>query len=78
LKDQGVLGMTVEKFWEHNDKDYNKFEYGKPRVTKLAHIELLWPTRRLHKWDYLACVYVACNLSKVMFLKRYSRVKVLI
>jgi hypothetical protein len=34
LKDLGVLGMTVEKFWEDGDRDYNLFEYGKPLVTK--------------------------------------------
>jgi hypothetical protein len=27
LKDLGILGMTIEEFWEDGDKDYNEFEY---------------------------------------------------
>jgi hypothetical protein len=34
LKDLGIPGMAAEKFWEDGDKDHNKFEYGKPLVTK--------------------------------------------
>jgi hypothetical protein len=56
LKDLGILGMTVEEFWEDGDKDYNEFEYGKPLVTKQVHENLMWPLRRLHEWYYLACV----------------------
>jgi hypothetical protein len=42
LKDLGILGMTVEKFWEDDDKYYNEFEYGKTLVRKQAHAKLLW------------------------------------
>jgi hypothetical protein len=34
LKDIGIGGMTIEKFWEDGNIDYNEFEYGKPLVTK--------------------------------------------
>jgi hypothetical protein len=80
LKDLGVLGMTVEKFWEGSDKDYMEFEYEKPLDTKQAHTKLSWTMKRLHEWYYgiILHVYVACNLSNVVFLKRFSRVKVLI
>jgi hypothetical protein len=56
LKDLGVPGMTVEEFWEDNDKDYNEFEYGKPLVTKQVHAQLPWTMRRLDEWYYLPCV----------------------
>jgi hypothetical protein len=59
LNDIGVLGMTVEEFWEDDGKDYNLFEYGKPLVTKQAHTKLSWAIRRLHEWYYLACL---CDL----------------
>jgi hypothetical protein len=52
-------------------------EYGKTLVTKQAHTKLSWPMRRLHKWYYLVCVCVTCNLSIVLFLKQFSRVQVL-
>jgi hypothetical protein len=41
LKDLGILGMTVEEFWEDSDKDYNEFEYGKSLVTKQVHAKLM-------------------------------------
>jgi hypothetical protein len=56
LKDLGVLGTTVEEFWENSDKDYNEFEYGKLLVIKQAHTKLAWSMRRLHEWYSLACV----------------------
>jgi hypothetical protein len=34
--------MTVEEFWEDDDKDHNKFEYGKPLVTKEVHAKSMW------------------------------------
>jgi hypothetical protein len=40
LNDLGVLGTTVEEFWENSDKDYNEFEYGKLLVIKQAHTKL--------------------------------------
>jgi hypothetical protein len=52
--------MTVEEFWEDDEKDYNEFEYGKPLVTIQLHTNLMWPLRRLHEWYYLACV---CGLQ---------------
>jgi hypothetical protein len=42
LKDLGIPGMTVEEFWEDCDKDHNKFEYGKPLVTKQVHAKSMW------------------------------------
>jgi hypothetical protein len=60
LKDLGIPGMTIEEFWKDSDKDHNVFEYGKPLVTKQAHIKLSWPMRRVHEWYYLACV---CGLQ---------------
>jgi hypothetical protein len=49
FKDLGILDMTVEEFWEDEDKDQNELEYGKPLVTKQAHAKLLW-SMRLHEW----------------------------
>jgi hypothetical protein len=77
LKDLGVPCMTVEESWEDGDKDYTLFEYENLLVTKQANTKLLWIMRRLHKW-YILHVYVACNLSKILFLKGSSRVKDLI
>jgi hypothetical protein len=48
--------MTLEEFWEDDDKGYNKFEYGEQLVMKQVHAKLMWPLRRLHKWYYLVCV----------------------
>jgi hypothetical protein len=56
LKDIGIPGMTVEEFWEDDDKDYNEFEYGKPLVTKQVHAKLMWPLRRLHECLVLSCM----------------------
>jgi hypothetical protein len=56
LKDLGIPGITVEEFWEDNDKYHNEFEYEKPLVTKQVHGTLMWPLRRLHELYYLACV----------------------
>jgi hypothetical protein len=49
LKDLGIPGMTIEKFWKDGDKDYNEFEYGKLLVTKQVHGKLMWPLKRLHE-----------------------------
>jgi hypothetical protein len=59
LKDLGIPGMTIEEFWEEDDKYYNEFEYRKSLVTKQVHAKLMCPFRRLHKWYYLACVWLA-------------------
>jgi hypothetical protein len=53
LKDLGVLGRTIEEFWEDSHKDYKEFEYGKSLVTKQAHTKLSWSMRRLNDWYYL-------------------------
>jgi hypothetical protein len=49
LKDLGIPGMIVVEFWEDSDEYHNKFEYGKPLVTKQSHAKLLWPVRRLRE-----------------------------
>jgi hypothetical protein len=41
LEDLALDGMTVEEFWQHDDKDYKKFEYGKPLVLKHVHQKLM-------------------------------------
>jgi hypothetical protein len=57
LEDLTVEGMTVKEFWEHGDKDYRKFEYGKLIVPKHVHLKFLWILQKFHEWYYLACVY---------------------
>jgi hypothetical protein len=42
LKDLALEGMTVEEFWQHGDKDYREFEYGKPLILKHVHLKLSW------------------------------------
>jgi hypothetical protein len=49
LEDMTVEGMTVEEFWQHGDRDYWEFEYGKPLVSK-----------HVREWYFLACV---CELN---------------
>jgi hypothetical protein len=46
LEDLTVEGMTVEEFWQHGDRDYWEFEYGKPLVSK-----------HVRERYFLACVY---------------------
>jgi hypothetical protein len=41
LADLAVLGMTII-FWQHGDKNYTKFEYGKLLVPKHDHVKLSW------------------------------------
>jgi hypothetical protein len=57
LEDLVVPGMTVKEFWQHGDKDYTEFEYGKPFVPKQVHVKLSWIKQKFHEWYYLACVY---------------------
>jgi hypothetical protein len=52
-----LVGMTVEEFGKHGDKDMQEFEYGKQLVPKHVHLKLLWIIQKLHEWYYLACVY---------------------
>jgi hypothetical protein len=55
--DLTLEGMTVEEFWQHSDKDYREFEYGKTLDPKHVRLKLLWIMWKLHEWYYLACVY---------------------
>jgi hypothetical protein len=57
LEDLTLVGMSVNKFWQHGDKDIREFEYGKLLVPKQVHRKLLWIMQKLHEWYYLACVY---------------------
>jgi hypothetical protein len=34
--------MTVEEFWQHDDKDYIEFEERKLSVPKQVHVKLPW------------------------------------
>jgi hypothetical protein len=74
LKDLGIPGMTVKQFWKDGDKDHNEFESGKLLVTKQVYAKLMWPSRRLHKWYYLACVcgsqFSKCCIPKAVFKSR--------
>jgi hypothetical protein len=40
LEDLVVSGTTVKEFWQHDDKDYTKFEYGKSLFQKHVHVNL--------------------------------------
>jgi hypothetical protein len=57
LEDLTLVGMSVEEFWHHGDKDIREFVYGKPLVLKHVHLKLQWIMQKLHEWYYLACVY---------------------
>jgi hypothetical protein len=57
LEGLALVGMSVEEFWQHGDKDIWEFEYGKPLVPKHVHIKLPWIMQKLYQWYYLACVY---------------------
>jgi hypothetical protein len=49
LEDLTLVGMSVEEFWQHDDKDIREFEYGKPLVPKHIHLKLSWIMKKLHK-----------------------------
>jgi hypothetical protein len=57
LEDLALVGMSVEEFWQHGDKDIWEFEYGKPLVPKYVNLKLTWIMQKLHEWYYLTCVY---------------------
>jgi hypothetical protein len=57
LEDLALEGMIVENFWQHDDKDYREFEYGKLFVPKHVHLKLLWIMMKFHEWYYLVYVY---------------------
>jgi hypothetical protein len=56
LDDLALVGMSVNFFWQHHDKDIQQFEYGKSLVPKHVHRKLPWIMQKLHEWYYLACV----------------------
>jgi hypothetical protein len=56
LEDLVVLGMTVKEFSQHDNKDYMKFEYGKPLVPKHVHVKFLFMMKKFRKWYYCTCV----------------------
>jgi hypothetical protein len=64
LKDLGILGMTVEKFWKDDDKYYNEFEYGKTLVRKQAHAKLLW------SYEEVARVVLSCMSMRLAIYRR--------
>jgi hypothetical protein len=57
LVDLSTPGLTVQEFWQHDDRDYKLFEYGKTLVPKQVHAKLSWPMKKFHEWYYFACVY---------------------
>jgi hypothetical protein len=57
LEDLTLVGMSVEEFWQHGDKDIWEFEYGKLLVPKHVYLKLPWIKQKLHEWYYLICVY---------------------
>jgi hypothetical protein len=48
LEDLVLVGMTVEEFWQHGDKDIHEFEYGKPLLLKHVDLKLPWIIQKLH------------------------------
>jgi hypothetical protein len=42
LEDLALVGMIIEEFWQHGDKDIREFEYGKSLVPKHVHLKLSW------------------------------------
>jgi hypothetical protein len=57
MDDLALVGMSVEEFWQHGDKDIREFVHGKPLVLKHVHLQLPWIMQKLHEWYYFACVY---------------------
>jgi hypothetical protein len=57
LENLVVSGMTIKEFWQHGNKDYTEFEYGKPLIPKHVHIKLFLIVQKIQKWYYLTCVY---------------------
>jgi hypothetical protein len=49
LEDLTLVGMIVEEFWQHGDKDIREFEYRKSLVPKHVHLKLLWIMQKLHE-----------------------------
>jgi hypothetical protein len=42
LEDLVVPGMIVKEFWQHDDKDYTEFEYGKSLVPRHVRLKFWW------------------------------------
>jgi hypothetical protein len=49
LEDLVFLGLTVKEFLQHGDKDYTKFEYGKPFILKHVHLKWSWIMQKIHE-----------------------------
>jgi hypothetical protein len=41
LVDLSTPGMTMQEFWQHDNRDYKLFEYEKPLVPKQVHAKLI-------------------------------------
>jgi hypothetical protein len=63
--------MAIEEFWQHGDKDYREFEYGKLLALKHVHLKFSWIMQKFHNRYYLACVYglnfVEAKISRDIF-----------
>jgi hypothetical protein len=46
LNDLGTPRMTLEEFWQDDDRDYVKFEYGKRLVPKQVRATFPWPMKK--------------------------------
>jgi hypothetical protein len=57
LEDLVVPGMTIKEFWQHDNKDYTKFEYEKLLVPKYVHVNFPFIIQKFHWCYYLAYVY---------------------
>jgi hypothetical protein len=56
LEDLALEGMTLEEFWQYDDKNYRKFEYGNSLVPKHVHLKLPLIMRKFHKLVVLSCM----------------------
>jgi hypothetical protein len=57
LEDLVVPSMTIKEFWQHGDKYYMEFEYGRSHVPKHVYLKFPWAMKKIHEWYYLTCVY---------------------
>jgi hypothetical protein len=58
MEELAIPGMTIKEFWQHHDKDYTEFEYGKLIVPKHILLKFTLVMKKFHECYYLACVYV--------------------
>jgi hypothetical protein len=71
LEDLALEAMTVEEFWQHGDKDYREFEYGKPLVPKHVHLKLSWSMKNSMSGIFLH-VSMGWILLKIKFFETFS------